>query len=233
MAVRIEKRNNAVSGWVYGLTTGALSKVTPNALSGSVWSPDGTQLAIEGGEGRTLDIYRTAAEQSDDPELVIRNDKPKYAASWTRDGRTLVYMQFEDPKTREDLWAIDLDGNPTHGRLCARRRASLAAGCRRTTSGWRTRSNETGQFEVFLTPFPSGGRRWQISTDGAREPVWSRDGHELFFRSRDGRKMMAVIVHPGSTFKWDAPRLLFEGAYFILVDPAPPRTTSRWTASAF
>ena len=54
-------------------------------------------------------------------------------------------------------------------------------------------SNETGRNEIYVQPFPSTGRRWQISNSGGRQPLWRADGKELFFVS-DDRKFYAVDV---------------------------------------
>src|SRR5262249_19061484 len=56
--------------------------------------------------------------------------------------------------------------------------------------------------------FPGPGGNWKISTDGGSEPVWSRDGRELFYLAPDG-KLMAVPVRTAPTFDADAPRALF------------------------
>ena len=51
-------------------------------------------------------------------------------------------------------------------------------------------SNETGQYEVYVQPFPEGNRKWQISTQGGTGPIWSKNGRKLFYRQ--GNKMMMV-----------------------------------------
>ena len=53
-------------------------------------------------------------------------------------------------------------------------------------------TNESGRDEVVVQPFPGPGGRVQVSTGGASEPVWSRDGRRLFYRG-DGRLMAAVL----------------------------------------
>ena len=53
-------------------------------------------------------------------------------------------------------------------------------------------SDESGRHEIYVQPYPGPGGKWQISTEGGTEPVWNRNGRELFFRS--GNKMMAVEV---------------------------------------
>ena len=74
-------------------------------------------------------------------------------------------------------------------------------------------SNEPGRIEVFVQPFPGPGGRSQISIDGGTEPVWSRDGRELFFLSGD--KMMAVQITTAPIFTAGTPQALFEGRYLF------------------
>jgi hypothetical protein len=85
-------------------------------------------------------------------------------------------------------------------------------------------SNETGRYEVYVQPFPGPGGKRQISAGGGREPVWARQGRELFYRN--GNQVMAVDVTLGSSFSAGKPRPLFEGQYFaqpgfINLDVAP------------
>ncbi len=59
--------------------------------------------------------------------------------------------------------------------------------------------------------FPDVGNRVQISTAGGTEPMWSRDGRELFYRN--GEKMMVVTASTDLDFTPSKPTLLFEGIY--------------------
>ena len=76
-------------------------------------------------------------------------------------------------------------------------------------------SNESDRDEVFVIRFPTGGK-WQISTEGGTEPMWSRDGRELFYRN--GEKMMVVDFSAGADSA-GTPTLLFEGAYDLKIGP--------------
>jgi len=77
-------------------------------------------------------------------------------------------------------------------------------------------SNESGQREVYVLPFPDvNDGKWQISTGGGGEPIWSRNGIEIFYRNAD--KMMAVPVSAEAVFTPGKPIELFEGRY--AVDP--------------
>ncbi len=48
-------------------------------------------------------------------------------------------------------------------------------------------SNESGKYEVYVRAFPDKGGKWQISNAGGAYPIWSSNGHELFFRTDDNR----------------------------------------------
>jgi serine/threonine-protein kinase len=76
-------------------------------------------------------------------------------------------------------------------------------------------SNESGRDEIYVRPFPDVDRgRWQLSSGGGIQPVWSRDGRELFYRS--GAALMAVPVQTGASFAAGNARLLFEGRYLAV-----------------
>ena len=71
-------------------------------------------------------------------------------------------------------------------------------------------SDETGRPEVFVRPFPNtNSAKEQISSDGGRAPLWSRDGRELFYLRADNT-MMAVTVAPGHEWRRTEPRVLFQ-----------------------
>ena len=69
-------------------------------------------------------------------------------------------------------------------------------------------SDESGREEVYVVPFPGSGGRWPISTDGGNQPLWARNGRELYYRSGD--RIMAVTVTSEATFTATNPRFLFE-----------------------
>jgi hypothetical protein len=72
-------------------------------------------------------------------------------------------------------------------------------------------SDESGRLEVYVRSFPDGGGKWLISTAGGQEPVWAKDGDELFYRNAG--KLMTVAIETGSTFTAGRPRLLLEVEY--------------------
>ena len=79
-------------------------------------------------------------------------------------------------------------------------------------------SNESNQNEVYVRPFPAvDSARWTISVNGGTEPMWSRSGRELFFRTQSG-DMMAVPIAAGSAFQAGTPVKLFNAPYLLSED---------------
>jgi serine/threonine-protein kinase len=72
-------------------------------------------------------------------------------------------------------------------------------------------TNESKRAEVYVQPFPGPGPKIQISSEGGTDPIWSRDGRELFYRNGD--KMMVVDVAVKPEFRAGKPRDLWSGHY--------------------
>jgi len=66
-------------------------------------------------------------------------------------------------------------------------------------------SNESGRDDVYVVRFPSLDGKAKISTEGGVQPVWSRDGRELFYM--DGNQLVSVAVMEG---RFGRPEPLFE-----------------------
>ena len=54
-------------------------------------------------------------------------------------------------------------------------------------------SDESGQREVYVRPFPQSDRRWKISTAGGEQPRWRGGGLELFYAAPGGT-LLAVPI---------------------------------------
>ena len=70
-------------------------------------------------------------------------------------------------------------------------------------------SNETGQFEIYVQPFPSGKGKWQVSTSGGDQVRWSGKGDELFYVEPQTQTLMAVPVDTDRRFTHGTPQPLF------------------------
>ncbi len=72
-------------------------------------------------------------------------------------------------------------------------------------------SDKSGVDEIYVQPYPGPGQESTISTGGGQEPVWSRDGSELFYRTPDD--LMVVTVDLGDMSRAGTPRPLFADPY--------------------
>ena len=71
-------------------------------------------------------------------------------------------------------------------------------------------NNESGGYEIYLTAFPGGGARWQVSTGGGVEAKWRGDGKELYFLDPSDNLMAVDVDTSGGTPRQGIPHALFQ-----------------------
>jgi serine/threonine protein kinase len=193
--------------WIADVDRGTLTRVTlePSEEFDPIWSPDGTRIAYAS-ERRSLppQVFSRPADGSGDEKLLWKSEDALFPQSWAPDGTAIACLRIR-PDGGSDIWILPTDGNRRPTPFVAT--PFLEAQPEFSPDGrWIAyASNESGRFEVYARPYPGPGGKLQASNDGGFEPVWSRDGKELFYRS--GPKMMAVTVQPGSFGK---PVMIFE-----------------------
>jgi len=70
-------------------------------------------------------------------------------------------------------------------------------------------SEESGQSEIYVAAFPTFKERRQVSNGGGCQPLWRKDGKELFYFALDG-KMMSIDVRRGTKLETSTPKVLFQ-----------------------
>jgi eukaryotic-like serine/threonine-protein kinase len=142
---------------------------------------------------------------------LTTNEYSQFPLAWSPDGQLLAFYEV-NPTTQRDIWVLRLSDRKAQPFL----RTPFDEGAPRFSPDghWMAYcSNESGRYEVYVQPFPGPGGKWQISTEGGTEPVWNRNGRELFYRSGD--KMIAVEITTQPNFSVGKPQLLFEGPYVL------------------
>ena len=174
-----------------------------------VWAPDGKWVAYDSDRQGPADIFRKPVGGSGDEEPVLESATLfKNLSQWTPDGSSLIYYQ-PDPETGWDIWRIPLDGERKPVPVI-RTRFNEYSGQVSPDRHWIAYySDESGRPEVYVRSYPEPGQKYQVSTAGGIQGVWSRDGRELLFGSLDGGVMVAT-VKTTPTFTVDRPRLLFK-----------------------
>jgi Tol biopolymer transport system component len=77
-------------------------------------------------------------------------------------------------------------------------------------------SNESGRYEVYVARFPDFMDKRPISNDGGVQPLWRRDGRELFYLNPLGQ-VMAVAIQANASADFGLPRALFSTS----LNPSP------------
>jgi Tol biopolymer transport system component len=170
------------------------------------WSPDGRYIAYDKvGVG----LYRKLASGAGEEELLVPARNLAVPKSWSPDGNILVYAQI-NPSTGADLMAVPVNGDRKPFPV-VQTTATEDQGQFSPDGHWLAyTSNESGQAEVYVIPFPpSRGTKWLVSRGGGAQPRWRRDGKELFYISTDSQ-MMSVEVSTRPTFQSGTPRTLFQ-----------------------
>ena len=207
--------------WLYELGRGTLTRLTE--ISGTVpwliWTPDGKRLTFPSLAGGAMDLYWMSADGSGIPERLIRGEIYLWPGSWSPDGRVLAFTEV-DPTTGWDIWVLEIEGD-RKARPFLQTPSNEGGAVFSPDGRWLAyQSDEAGRAEIYVRPFPGPGGKSQISTEGGTEPVWSRDGRELFYRNGDKMIVAAVETKPG--FAAGKPKLLFEGHYETSIYPYEP-----------
>jgi Tol biopolymer transport system component len=170
------------------------------------WTPDGRKLVYTSVRRGQLDLYMSPADKSAPEELLYANDYPKWAQSWSPDGKLLAFQE-QHPNTGQDIWIYSINDKKAQ----PFRNASFNEWFPEFSPDgkWLAyTADELGHYEIYVVPFPGPGATCKVSTLGGEEPHWSADGKELFYRQ--GSTAMAVNVS-NRNFCNTAPVKLFEG----------------------
>jgi Tol biopolymer transport system component len=198
VAVAIEDLEE-VQVWLYDLGRETLTRFTfeGNSNFGTTWTPDGKRIVYGGCFWRLADGSGAAEAMSEEPCVT---------GSFSPNGQLMAFggavnsdisvLQVSSREIQTFLQTPFDEGAPVFspdGRWLA------------------YSSDESGRREVYVQPYPGPGGKWTISAEGGSEPVWNRNGRELFYRSGD--RMMAVEIVTQPSFSAGRPKLLFEGRY--------------------
>ena len=196
--------------WIQDATRATFTRLTSGDTIGnsfSVWTPDARRIVFHTLTGlRWID-----ADGSGGSHGIPGTSVSDIPSSISPDGRTLAFVR-PLAETGGDIYTLSLQGDPQPRPLV--RTSGYDGGGQFSPDGrWMAYvTNESGQFEVYVRPYPGPDRKVLVSTRGGTHPKWNKNGKELFYR--DGNKMMVVDVTtaaPGLTLS--QPRVLFEQRY--------------------
>ena len=185
---------------------------TGGSSQAPVWTKDSKHVIYRATRNGVRNLYRKSADGTGDEErLTTKPGMLHTPSSVSADGEWLLFSEV-GPQSDRQQWRLELGGG---------REATAVSGKEIETNGQASPDGRWVAFEastadgwqVYVRPYPGPGARIPVSRSGGAEPLWSRDGRTLFFRS--GAGFYAVDVPATGAFAATAPRLLFEKRFLL------------------
>jgi len=206
--------------WTWDLERETLTRITADARQDwtPLWTPDGKRLIFISRRDGGANLYSQAADGTGAAQRLTTGRETFIPTSITRDGATLVGMS-SIPRAWT-LFKLPLDNRSSPEPLLASAASSQQPALSPDGRVIAFESTESGRLEVWLRPFPDvNAARVQVSTAGGGEPLWSRDGRELFFLSSH-KLFAASVTTTGGTLRANAPTQVLSTAYYDGEGPA-------------
>ena len=194
--------------WIYNVTTGERQRLTQEAGQNHspLWSEDGRSVTFASNRDGPQRIYQVTTGARNTPETLLFGDG-RTPGSWSPADRDLFFHELQQDRGR-DIWVWTRRSG--EGRVVLGTNANERTPAISPNGRWLAYASDAEDGDqVYLRPHP-GASDTRVSPAGGVEPVWSRDGSELFYRS--GRGLFSVAVDP-ETGEPAAPRRLFAGVF--------------------
>ena len=199
IAVGAGSTSGGLNIWIKQLERGPFTRLT---FSGGdrrpAFSADGRTIAFIRDSAGAGMVEVKPADGSGPERRVLRMGLPIQEVVWSPDGRWLVVRTDNGGAGAGDILAVRTTGDSTPVPLAASPFTEVEPAISPDGKWLAYASNESGRNEIYVRPFPNAGSaRWQVSTAGGEEPMWARDGHDLFYVDAGGRVTDARINAAG------------------------------------
>ena len=198
--------------WIESTSGAANSRFTfdPAEEVVGVWSRDGRMLAYRIADANDVSVMLKLAtglererKRFSIPSSSMDDILPN---SWSLDDKQILCTRQSSERDYLELVSV-AGGEPTR---FINSNASDTNGQISPDGKWVAyASDESGNWEIYVTSFPGAAGKWQVSRGGGTEPRWRGDGKEIFYIAPSGM-LMAVPVNGESIFATGTPLPLFQ-----------------------
>ena len=200
--------------WIWDISRKVLERFTTDPAENALlaWTRDGRHLAFGSSRSGISNVFWQASDRSGEPERLWESDRLQQPMAFAPDGRLLVSEAVSG--RGRDILALSLDAPRRLERILD---SDATEGWAEVSSDGRWiayESDESGQFEIYVRPYPRiRDGRWRVTAAGGRQPLWSRDGKELFYRDFSGA-LMVVPVRAGPALTFGPHVKLLDGSRY-------------------
>ena len=208
VAVQIDDADKDI--WVWDLAREMLTRVTtdPGLDQSPLWTPDGHGLIFTSQAGGVRGaLFRQAADGTGIAERLTDSPTIRRATAFVPDGSAVLYNDGAD------IMMLTLGGD-RRVRPVVQTPQAERTGVISPDGRWLAYAGlDSGTPQIFVRPFPNvDDARTQVSTAGGSEPLWARNGRELFYMALDGT-VMSAAVSPGATWQSQSPMPVVDGRH--------------------
>ena len=207
--------------WLFDIADSTLTRFGFDSTAHDpMWLPDGRGLLFGGMRAGNVGIMRRPLDGSMRAEPVFFSGPQTTAHTVTPDGRIAIAARI-GADGQFDLVQVHLDDQGRFDTLIATQFSEGFPALSPDGKWLAYASDESGRLEVYVRAFPGMGGKAQVSQDGGSEPVWSRDGREIFFRSSVAGepKLVAAAVDLRGGFRVTGRQPLFSVASYESAQP--------------
>ncbi len=202
--------------WIYDLDQETFTRLTFEGRNlQPFWSPDGNEVGFSSNREGSFSLYARPADLSSETRLLVEaGDAPGlYTAVWTPDW--IIYRRGS-PVTdgTADVWYVASDPDSTPVAFLETDYLEYSPSISPDGRWLAYQSDESGQFEVYVRPFPGPGGQSQVSVSGGRNAVWARSGREISYISSD-LSLTVATVRTDPTFAVESREQLTSWPYFL------------------
>ncbi|HSG98847.1 MAG TPA: hypothetical protein VLB27_02290, partial [candidate division Zixibacteria bacterium] len=195
--------------WVMDLQRKVTSRLTfeDKVETCPTWSVDGKYVYyISDRDGKWKILRRQASGIGGVEEVYTSSQSFAFPGPWLPDGKTMLISQEVTGGTH--ILALSTDDGTVVEEILTEPFNMYAVSLTRDGRYLAYYSNESGRDEVYVRDIGASGGKWQISSTGGDQPVWSADESELYFWSENSLLVVPVDFSDGS-FSAGMPDTLF------------------------